>query len=288
MDLFMPLWRLRRWLLPSGRRFLAALRVVDDYAYSVVRRRRKQLATAGGETEKRAYADLLTLYLTHPETKSSNLSDHFLRNLIMNILIAGRDTTAQALSWTFFLLATHKDIQDNAAAEAHAIIGASGVKRHVSYEEVAKMKYILAVFNEALRLFPSVPKEGRICNEADTWPDGTRIKPGEWANFTPYSMGRSEELWGEDCLEFRPERFLADTKPSPFIFTAFLAGPRMCLGQNLAYLEARTVIARILASYTVSLPEAAPPVEYDNSITLPMKHGLWLRFERRVSSAFAI
>eukprot|EP00975_Prorocentrum_lima_P004621 1006470-Prorocentrum_lima.AAC.1 len=60
MDLFMPLWRLRRWLLPSGRRFLAALRVVDDYAYSVVRRRRKQLATAGGETEKRAYADLLT------------------------------------------------------------------------------------------------------------------------------------------------------------------------------------------------------------------------------------
>ncbi len=139
------------------------------------------------------------------------------------------------------------------------------------------------------RLYPSVPKEAKYASKDDTLPDGTMLKKGDIVCFCPWIMGRTESIW-ENCLEFRPSRFytLAEgadashpssasmtlTKPSPFIFTAFQAGPRTCLGQNMALLEMKCVLARLLSSYQFELAQPKDSVTYLTSITLPIKGGL--------------
>jgi cytochrome P450 len=85
---------------------------------------------------------------------------------------------------------------------------------------------------------------------------------------------RDPDLWGNDCLEFKPERFLdcKTNRPSPFVFIAFQAGPRTCLGQNL--LEMKTAIARTLISFALSFAQDPNSITYENSLTLPMKGGM--------------
>lgn len=87
-------------------------------------------------------------------------------------------------------------------------------------------------------------------------------------------MGRLPELWGNDCLEFKPARFLNDTKPSPFKFTAFQAGPRICLGQDMAYLEGKLVATLLLQQFQFQMAPNHPPVTYVPSVTLQMRNGL--------------
>mmetsp|Transcript_1437 Transcript_1437/g.3776 ORF Transcript_1437/g.3776 Transcript_1437/m.3776 type:complete len:399 (-) Transcript_1437:4126-5322(-) len=220
VDLFVPFWRWRRWLLPSGRRFREHVRVLDDFAFDIVRRRRRDFAEAEPTEGADKQADLLSLFLSgHKVTKDTDISDRYLRDVIMNFLIAGRDTTAQALSWTFYALAKHREAQEKVAAEARAVLGTGrgGGDRHLTYAELGKLAYTTAAFQESLRLYPPVAKNARIAVKADVWPDGTQIPAGAWAAWVPYSMGRTPELWGEDCEEYRPERFLdAPLKPSPF------------------------------------------------------------------------
>ena len=127
---------------------------------------------------------------------------------------------------------------------------------------------------EVLRLHPSVPKEAKEVFEDDVWPDGTVVKKGDVATFFPWAMGRDKDLWGPDAEEFKPERFLDQSKPSPFKFIAFQAGPRTCLGQNFAMLEMKCVLSRLLLLFEFSLAQDPKSVTYDVSLTLPIKNGL--------------
>lgn len=280
-DIFVPLWRVRRLLFPSGWRFRRAVRALDAFAYGIVRRRRRALRAGDGSAS--GASDLLSIFMTHslPREKGVRLTDRYLRDLIVNFILAGRDTTAQALSWCFEELARRPDVQDRVRREVEEVCGAKA-PAFVSFEEVEKLRYTDAVFRETLRLYPSVAKEAKIIVDDDVWPDGTEVRGGCWASFSPWVAGRSREFWGEDCLDFKPERFLGKTRPSPFVYSAFQAGPRVCLGQNMAFLEAKVVLARVLAGFAFSVPEEPRPfVIADNSLTLPTKSGIWLRVERR-------
>ena len=105
----------------------------------------------------------------------------------------------------------------------------------------------------------------------DVLPDGTVVKKGDILVFFPWIMGRDKSLWGEDAEEFKPERFLDKPKPNPFIYTAFQAGPRTCLGQNFAILEMKCCIARLLVMFEFALEQDPKSVTYTNSLTLPIK-----------------
>ena len=126
---------------------------------------------------------------------------------------------------------------------------------------------------ETLRLHPSVPKESKHCFSNDILPDGTKVYAGDLICFSPWVMGRSEELW-ESPLKFEPDRFSANMKPSPYKFTAFQGGPRQCLGQNLALLEMKVCLYRLLSSFDFDLAQDKDTVTYVNTITLPIKNGL--------------
>ena len=246
--------------------------------------------------------DLISLFMVNQrhaqeekrDDEMAEIDDRYLRDVIMNFLIAGRDTTAQALSWSLYLLALHPQYQDSLYEEAIAVVeenqanggeedgedGEETSSEHISFDNTKHMPMARAVFMETLRLYPSVPKEVKWSFEADELPNGMKIPANSWVGFIPYVMGRDEELWDEP-LVFRPERFIENPKPSPFIFTAFQAGPRMCLGKDMAVLEGQVALSRILMKYKFELDCSPEDVTYTNSLTLPMKNGLPVRVLRR-------
>ena len=107
----------------------------------------------------------------------------------------------------------------------------------------------------------------------DVLPDGTICHKGDTVCFFPWVMGRTEYA---DAETFQPERFLSNPKPNPFVFTAFQAGPRTCLGQSLAILEMKCAIARLLLAFEFSFGQDPSTVTYANSLTLPILGGLIL------------
>ena len=156
------------------------------------------------------------------------------------------------------------------------------------------MTYTQAVISEVLRLYPSVPKDGKYILKDDILPDGTELKSGNYIFYCPYAMGRLTSLWGKDALKFKPERFVFDpetklnqegcTKPSSFKFTAFQAGPRICLGQNLAYVEAKCALVQLVLMFEFKFPgdEKDIKIQSEQSTTLPIRGGLKVKISKRM------
>lgn len=299
-----PFWFLERYLTPSGWKYFLCLYRINRFAYSMIRERREQLRNAKDSGSKEERTDLLSLYLekdnltatgvnSPPSSAKSKYTDTFmpptdknLRDVVLNMIIAGRDTTAQALSWTFFRLCTESGIQETAREEVRRVLQETGElselegkkgKGAISYAALQRMRYVEAVCMETLRLHPSVPKEAKVANQDDVLPDGTKIRRGDVVSFQPYFMGRDPDNWGETALKFDPTRFIDKPKPSPFIFTAFQAGPRTCLGQNFAILEMKCAVARLLLAFSFELGQEPSTVTYLNSLTLPMKDGMLVK-----------
>ena len=167
-------------------------------------------------------------------------------------------------------LCCNKDVQEKARKE---IIEVKSSNESNLYNDINNMKYLETICLETLRLHPSVPKEVKHCFKNDVLPDGTKLYSGDLICFSPWVMGRNEQLWDKP-LEFKPDRFLNDLKPNPYKFTAFQAGPRQCLGQSLAILEMKVCLFRLLSTFEFELAQSPTSVTYVNTITLPIKNGL--------------
>ena len=143
--------------------------------------------------------------------------------------------------------------------------GGAGASRleedgEIGYRSLASMPYLTATITEILRLHPSVPLDFKTATRDGVLPDGTRIRKNERVMFVPYAMGRMSELWDRPH-EFDPTRHLdADSGafrfPNAFRFPVFLAGPRMCLGKDMAYLGAGMMLTSLLERYDVSLAQS--------------------------------
>ncbi|KAB5525070.1 hypothetical protein DKX38_022819 [Salix brachista] len=148
------------------------------------------------------------------------------------------------------------------------------------FEELSKLNYLHAAMCESLRLYPPVPFEHTVSVGSDTLPSGHQIGKNTRVIYSPYSMGRMEEIWGGDCLEFKPERWISNKGElgdvSPYRFTAFNAGPRACIGKELAMVEMKAVGAAVIWNYSLQVVENHPILP-SNSIVLHMKHGLKVR-----------
>ena len=241
-----PFWLFDRYCTYNGWKYFACLRRLNKFSKQVIQERRQQMAK---QTSK-GRSDLLSLYLDrdnfsrksdHDEgegekkAEGGGYSDTFmeptdqnLRDVILNMVIAGRDTTAQALSWTFYRLCIHPEVQIKLREEIESITAkfiAEGktvdLSAGYSYAFLQQLKYTEAVCLEALRLHPSVPKEAKCVMKDEILPDGTPVRKGDILSFQAWSMGRDRDLWGPNAAEFVPERFLGTAKPNPFVFTAF-------------------------------------------------------------------
>ncbi|XP_051187354.1 cytochrome P450 86B1 [Lolium perenne] len=288
-------WRGMRALGVGHERVLRrSLAGVDEFAYDVIRKRREELAAAAAGREDATAglkrADLLTIFTKMRDADGEAVySDRFLRDICVNFILAGRDTSSVALAWFFWLLSKNPGVEAKILEEVEGIVAARAscgeVEEELVFqpEEVKRMEYLHAALSEALRLYPSVPVDHKEVVEDEVFPDGTVLKKGTKVIYAMYSMGRMESIWGEDCREYRPERWLRDGRflgESAYKFTAFNGGPRLCLGKDFAYYQMKFVAASLLRRYRVNIVEGHP-VTPKMALTLFMKHGLKVTLDKR-------
>ncbi|CAO3607772.1 unnamed protein product [Cunninghamella blakesleeana] len=255
------------------------LKIIDDFAYGVIQQRRKEINS--GED----FNDLLSKFMVAKNENGELLNDTELRDVVLNMVIAGRDTTAQALSWTFYLLMQTPRVEEKLLQEIKDCLPEDLENDPAAlYEAIKNMKYAHAVFYEVLRLYPSVPNNQKFALNDDVWPDGTHIKKGDYVLWSPYASGRNAHIWGADAKQFKPERWINEqgeiNRETQGKWPAFHGGPRVCLGQNLATLEALVAITSLVRRYKFSLVPGQE-VTYQVSLTLPMKDGLKVFVESR-------
>jgi cytochrome P450 len=141
--------------------------------------------------------------------------------------------------------------------------------------------FVIHSLYEALRIYPVLPRNLRMCVKDDVLPDGTKVYVGEWVTWSSYVMGRSERIWGPDAKSYNPGRWINTEKPSQGKFNSFHAGPRVCPGQQFATIEALSMIGMILQRFEVSLVDPHSEPQYRASLNLPMADGLKIRVKRR-------
>ncbi|KAK3030472.1 hypothetical protein RJ639_039157 [Escallonia herrerae] len=232
--------------------------------------------------------DLLTSYINGEETMQYGLesNDKFLRDTILNLMVAGRDTTSSGLTWFLWLLLTHREVEAKIREELKASVPeeAAEKSRLFNVEELSKLVYLHAALCEALRLYPPVPFQHKAPVRRDILPSGHHVHPKMKILFSLYAMGRMESIWGKDCLEFRPERWITErgtVKHEPsYKFLAFNAGPRTCLGKEVAFTQMKAVAAAIIHNYDIQVVEGHPVVP-NVSIILYMKYGLMVMINKR-------
>ncbi|KAK7508997.1 cytochrome P450 52A12 [Phyllosticta citriasiana] len=197
-----------------------------------------------------------------------------LRDQLLNILLAGRDTTASLLSWTFWLLAQHPDVWTKLRSAILNDFGSYEDPKEITFSRLKSCKYLQSVLNEVLRMYPVVPLNSRRSIKDTTLPRGGGptgespifVPAGTEVNYSVYVMHHRTDIWGADADEFKPERW-EGRKPG-WEFLPFNGGPRICLGQQFSLTESSYVVVRLLQRF-----DALEGVGVDSR---PVRHGLTL------------
>ncbi|MCI27510.1 cytochrome P450 86A2-like, partial [Trifolium medium] len=147
--------------------------------------------------------------------KKESYSEEFLQHVALNFILAGRDTSSVALSWFFWLCMKNPEVEENILIEICTVLmetRGSDVSKWtdepLAFDEVDRLVYLKAALSESLRLYPSVPEDSKHVVNDDVLPNGTFVPAGSMVTYSIYSVGRMKFIWGEDCLEFKPERWL--------------------------------------------------------------------------------
>ncbi|CAI0414549.1 unnamed protein product [Linum tenue] len=266
-----PFWQLRKWLrLGLEADMSRSLQHMDDYLSDIINTRKLEL---------NPHDDLLSRFMK----KKESYSEKFLQHVALNFILAGRDTSSNALSWFFWLVTQNPRVEEKILLEICTVL----VETHepLGFEEVDRLIYLKAALSETLRLYPSVPEDSKHVVADDVLPTGVHVPAGSAVTYSIYSMGRMKFIWGDDCREFRPERWLSPdgTKfegHDAYKFVAFNAGPRICLGKDLAYLQMKSIAAAVLLRHRLTVVPGHR-VEQKMSLTLFMKYGLMVEVGTR-------
>jgi len=280
------LWKLQKWLqLGKEKKMKESQEILDQMLYTEGISRCKMQGQSSGNSTPEEEPPFSLLDILISEEGKEKIDDKFLRDTALNLLAAGRDTISAGLTWFFWLVATHPSVESNILEEIREKLPArEGNGKDFGVEWLSKLTYLHAAISESLRLYPPVPLEHTCALKSDMLPTGHWINANTIVMYSLYSMGRREEIWGEDCLKFRPERWISKSggiihMPS-HKFIAFNAGPRSCLGKEISFIEMKMIAANILWNYRIHLVEGqaiSPRV----SVVLHMKHGLKVTVTKR-------
>ncbi|GLT51899.1 hypothetical protein SLA2020_252730 [Shorea laevis] len=288
-----PFWKLKRFLnVDSEASLKKNIEIIDNFVHNLISTKRKLSSVQRDQNVKE---DILSRFLVESEKNPEMMDDKYLRDIILNFMIAGKDTSAATLSWFFYMLCRNPMIQEKVAQEIRDVTGCGREANIVTVDDFAatitdgileQMHYLHATVTETLRLYPAVPIDGKSVEMDDILPDGYRLKKGDGVYYMAYAMGRMTYIWGEDAEDFRPERWLKNgifQPESPFKFIAFHAGPRICLGKDFAYRQMKIAAATLLRFFRFRLADETKNVNYRTMFTLHMDEGLHLCAEPRTS-----
>jgi cytochrome P450 len=248
-------------LMPRPRR---ALRTLDEVVFGILRDRRRG-ASEGGDL-------LSTLVELRDEETGEGMSDRQLRDEVMTLLLAGHETTANALAWTWHLLGRHPAAAERLRAELAAVLG----RRMPTVADLPQLPWTRMVLEEAMRLYPPAWLISRAAMEDDVI-GGYHVPRGATVILSPWVTHRHPDLW-DDPERFDPERFApARVAARPrFAYFPFGGGPRLCIGSGFAMTEAQLVLASVASRYRLEpVPGHEPRLE--PLVTLRPRDGLPMR-----------
>ncbi|KAK1402859.1 Alkane hydroxylase mah1 [Heracleum sosnowskyi] len=279
------IWKMQNWIgFGKERRLKKAWETIDEYIFTCISMKRQQVArtnshhmSSADEDDK---LDWSAAYMELAYKENMGSPNKFLRDTLLSLLIGGRNTTSAALSWFFWLLWKNPLVESKILEEIRTNLQTNELKSWMLFnkkEDLCKLVYLHGALCEVLRLYPPVPLNNKAPTQADILPSGHQVEKDSKIVLSFYSMGRMESIWGKDCLEFKPERWITEKgeikhEPS-YKFTAFNAGPRSCLGKEMSFTQMKIVATTIISTYRVQLIESHPIVPRD-SIGLKMKYGL--------------
>lgn len=255
--------------IPAVRRFNAARDRLDRTIYRMIDERR-----ASGEDR----GDLLSMLLlaTDTEGDGTGMNDTQLRDEALTIFLAGHETTANALTWTWYLLSQHPGVEKR----LHAEIDTALHGRAPVYEDLAALPYTRMVFAESMRLYPPAWVIGRRALESFEV-RGYTIPARSVVLMSQYIMHRDSRYF-PDPEKFDPERWMPEAQAGrpKFSYFPFGGGARICIGEQFAWMEGILLIAAIAQRWRMHL-EHASPIEVKPRITLRPKHGMRMHLEMR-------
>lgn len=273
-----PLYPVTEFLF--GSKFHEALHLVKSFGKKIVNKAKR-------ERSKSAYLSIFTSEEPAFTTLIDALLETFkdqdvVADAALNFLSAGRDTTAQSLTWTLYSIMRHPEALEPLRAEIAKVKSKGNKFGHetafsMADLQPAELPHLMATFYEALRMYPPIPFEIQECQQDLTLPDGTFLPKSSVVVWCIWAMNRAKETYGDDADQFRPARWFDEydqfVRRSAWEFPVFQGGPRSCLGQKLAETLAMSLFANVLPAFESAI-EMDPPRHAANSLTLPMEGGL--------------
>ena len=248
----------------------AVSRLARETSRQLVQQKKMQIAQ-----KEEPHHDIISVAL-----ESGIFTDENLVDQMMTMLAAGHETSAAALTWTVYLLATHRDVQSRLRVEIHSHI--AGISSSLDSAKLDGLLYLHAVCNESLRAYAPIPYTVRDTVRDTTIldqfvPRGTRVIIPPWAiNF-------SKDLWGLDADDFNPDRWLGPDRAnsggakSNYAFMTFLHGPRSCIGQRFAVAELACLVAALVGRFEFEMVDTDEVVEVRPGIVATPLNGLNVR-----------
>ncbi|KAI3503563.1 hypothetical protein L1887_32009 [Cichorium endivia] len=267
-------WKLKKVLGIGSEKVLKdCVKEIHEFVSKIVDERKKNMTISKNK-------DLLSRMIT------CGVSEELIRDMLISFIMAGRDTTSAAMTWLFYVLSRHSQVEEKLVNEIRLIF------KEDEYENLKEMKYLQACLCESMRLYPPVSWDSKHAVRDDVLPDGTPVRAGDRVTYFPYGMGRMENLWGMDRLQFRPDRWF-ECKPtengetlfmkevSPYKYPVFHAGPRVCLGKGLANVQMSYVVASILKRFEIRPVGSGEEAVYLPLLTAHMDGGFKVFIRRR-------
>jgi cytochrome P450 len=256
--------------LPNARsrKTAAATNMLNEIISDILEERRKDMAHDTG--------DLLSMLMQAQDTDGSQMNDQQLRDEMVTIVLAGHETTANALSWTWYLLSQYPEVEAKLHAELDSVLAG----RLPTMQDLRQLPYTEMVLKESMRLYPPIPQVERQALE-DVEIGGYTIPKGTTVVLSPHITHR-DARWYEDPDTFKPERWMNDFERSlpKAAYMPFGGGARICIGNSFAMMEASLILATIASQYRLHLLNTEA-IEMESVLTLRPKQDVRMRLEAR-------
>ncbi|KAK9108469.1 hypothetical protein Syun_024480 [Stephania yunnanensis] len=300
-------WKMKRALGVGSERVLRkAIEHVHECVDEMIEQKSKRNG-GGGD-------DLLSRLISEGHEKE------MIRDMVISFIMAGRDTTSAVMTWLFWLLSQHTHVEEQLVNEIKTTLTTTNNTNNYSstideqdiystcsaddhhhhtalnYDALKEMPMLHACLCESMRLYPPVAWDSKHAIVDDKLPDGTPVKSGDRVTYFPYGMGRMEALWGKDRLEFKPDRWFMEAAAehggeamvmrndvSAYKFPVFQAGPRVCLGKEMALVQMKYVVAAVLDRFQIRPVRPEEPV-FVPFLTAHMAGGFNVRIQRRAAA----
>jgi cytochrome P450 len=252
---------------PKNLRFKRAIHTLDEMVLRIIDERRRSNVDSN---------DLLSMLMSaRDEGTNQQLTDRELRDEVMTLAIAGHETTANALSWAFHLLSENPKICALVREEARHVLG----ERDPEVEDLPRLQLTRRIIDESIRLYPPIWLFERQASQADEIGE-YGVEAGTSIVMSPYALHRNRRFW-PNASHFDPDRFLpenANDRPK-HAYLPFGAGPRICIGNAFAIMEAQIILSMVVRSFDLR-PVAGIPVKPEPTITLRPHNGVKMTFRR--------